>query len=115
MSHYAELRDRLGTQPDHPRFVGAPITVDGLSPDELGALWPLLQRVHWNPDAGGAATNTVDEWLNGMPGLKVVSSLPFLASHRDDVHSTIFGFRNTRYSSIIDATEREMMAMVGMS
>ena len=63
MSHYAELRDRLGTQPDHPRFVGAPITVDGLSPDELGALWPLLQRVHWNPDAGDALRQQAEEVL----------------------------------------------------
>lgn len=63
MSNYTELRDRLGTQPDHPRFVGAPITVDGLSPDELGALWPLLQRVHWNPDAGDALRQQADEVL----------------------------------------------------
>ncbi len=91
------------------------------TPHMMGMVFNVYNRsalewiADWNPDAGGADTNTVDEWLNGMPGLKVVSSLPFLASHRDDVHSTIFGFKNTRYTGIISATEREMMAMVGMS
>ncbi|MDN4058630.1 DUF4132 domain-containing protein [Massilia sp. YIM B02769] len=63
MSHYAELRDRLGTQPDHPRFVGVPIDIGGLSPDELGALWPLLQRVQWSPDAGDALRQQAGEVL----------------------------------------------------
>jgi len=63
MSHYVELRDRLGTQPDHPRFVGAPIDIGGLNPDELGALWPLLQRLHWSPDAGDALRQQADEVL----------------------------------------------------
>lgn len=112
---------RVAGRPEilHQRSLGDSRVIH--TPHMMGMVFNIYNRsalewiADWNPDAGGAATNTVDEWLNGMPGLKVVSSLPFLASHRDDVHSTIFGFRNTRYSSIIDATEREMMAMVGMS
>lgn len=111
---------RVAGRPEilHQRSLGTSRVIH--TPHMMGMVFNVYNRsalewiADWNPDAGGAATNTVDEWLNGMPGLKVVSSLPFLASHREDVHSTIFGFRNTRYSGIINATEREMMAMVGM-
>jgi hypothetical protein len=89
------------------------------TPHMMGMVFNVYNRTalewiaDWNPDNGGAQTNTIDEWLNAMPGLRVVSAVPFLASHREEVHSTIFGFKNTRYSSMIRATEREIMAMVG--
>lgn len=66
----------------------------------------------WNPSNGGAETNTIDEWLNMMPGLRVISTVPFLAGHREEAHSTIFGFKNTRYSGMIRATEREIMTLL---
>ncbi|MFT4012638.1 MAG: hypothetical protein QM682_04370 [Paracoccus sp. (in: a-proteobacteria)] len=69
----------------------------------------------WNPENGGAETNTIDEWMNLMPGLRVISAVPFLAGHRDEAHSTIFGFKNTRYSGMIRATEREIMSMLDPS
>lgn len=88
------------------------------TPHMMGMVFNVYNRTalewiaDWNPDDGGADTNTIDEWLNAMPGLKVVSAVPFLASHREDVHSTIFGFKNTRYSGMIRATEREILSMV---
>ncbi|RJE84124.1 glycosyltransferase family 25 protein [Paracoccus onubensis] len=66
----------------------------------------------WNPDEGGAETNTIDEWLNAMPGLRVVSAVPFVAGHREDVHSTIFGFKNIRYSGMISATEQKILSQL---
>ena len=66
----------------------------------------------WNPDEGGAETNTIDEWLNAMPGLRVVSAVPFVAGHREDLHSTIFGFKNIRYSGMINATEQKILSQL---
>ena len=43
MSTYADLLARLSAIPDHERFSGPPIDLAGLTPQELGALWPLLQ------------------------------------------------------------------------
>lgn len=42
----------------------------------------------------------------------MVSAVPFIAGHREDVHSTIFGFKNQRYSGMIRATEREILSQV---
>ncbi|MBB3225147.1 DUF4132 domain-containing protein [Pseudoduganella umbonata] len=44
MTTFAELHARLaGPFPDHERFTGPPVDIEGLAPDELGKLWPLLQ------------------------------------------------------------------------
>lgn len=74
---------------------------------------PALEWLaNWNPNLGGSDSNTIDEWLNTMPDLKVVSAVPFLAGHREDTHSTIFGFKNTRYKNMIQATERELLSLI---
>ena len=44
------MHARLTTRPDHPDFVGPPVDIGGISADELGALWPHLQRaLHDSP------------------------------------------------------------------
>ncbi|MDQ7263541.1 hypothetical protein NM680_17215 [Paracoccus sp. PS-1] len=88
------------------------------TPHMMGMVFNVYNRIalewmaDWSPDAGDASTNTIDEWLNSMPGLRVVSAVPFIAGHREDVHSTIFGFKNQRYSGMIRATEREILSQV---
>lgn len=45
MTTFAELHARLaGPAPDHERFTGPPLDLEGLTPEELGRLWPLLQQ-----------------------------------------------------------------------
>lgn len=51
MSTFSELQARLAARPDHPRFTGAPIDIAGLTPEELGALWPQLQAVRYEANA----------------------------------------------------------------
>ncbi|PTN02945.1 hypothetical protein C8N32_10456 [Rhodovulum imhoffii] len=66
----------------------------------------LERLADWAPDRGGIGTNSIDAWLGTMPGLRVVTTLPFLAGHRGDLTSSIFGFSNRRYDSMIKASER---------
>lgn len=88
------------------------------TPHMMGMVFNVYNRIAlermagWSPDAGDASTNTIDEWLNSMPGLRVVSAVPFIVGHREDVHSTIFGFKNQRYSGMIRATERKILSQV---
>ncbi|WP_199261006.1 glycosyltransferase family 25 protein [Paracoccus binzhouensis] len=88
------------------------------TPHMMGMVFNVYNRTalewmaDWNPEAGGTETNTIDEWMNAMPGLKVVSAVPFIAGHREDAHSTIFGFKNIRYSGMIRATEREILSRI---
>jgi len=51
MSAFSELQARLAARPDHPRFTGAPIDIAGLTPEELGTLWPQLQAVRYEAQA----------------------------------------------------------------
>lgn len=83
-------------------------------PQMMGMVFNIYNRralerlADWQPDHGDAHCNTIDEWLNRMAGLRVVTAVPFLAGHRRDQRSTIFGFQNLRYSRMIAATERQL-------
>lgn len=71
----------------------------------------LARLAAWSPAAGDPKTDTIDEWLSRMPDLRVVTSLPFIAGHDPDSVSTVFGFANRRYDSLISASERRLAAL----
>lgn len=66
----------------------------------------------WQPDNGDIEHNTIDVWLGATPGLHVITTLPFLAGHNLDARSTIFGFANKRYDSMIRASERRLEKLI---
>lgn len=72
----------------------------------------LERLAAWTPGGGRPEEDTVDVWLSRLPGLRVVTTLPFLAGHDPAATSTIFGFGNRRYESLIRATERRLAARV---
>jgi hypothetical protein len=74
---------------------------------------PALRHLAaWRPDRGGVAQDTIDAWLGRMPGLRVITTLPFLAKHDPQAVSTAFGFANRRYDSMIRASEKRLAARV---
>ncbi|ABS15448.1 methyltransferase type 11 [Brucella anthropi] len=66
----------------------------------------------WNPLDTDVATNTIDKYLERCEGLRVVLALPFLAGHKENVTSTLWGFENGRYTPMIAAAERRIEALV---
>ncbi len=56
---------------------------------------------NWNPDNLNAESNTIDKYLESQKNIKVVTTLPFLVGHREEVHSTLWGFKNTTYVEMI--------------
>jgi hypothetical protein len=75
----------------------------------VSALKKLAQWDVTNPDA---ATNTIDKYLESQANLRVVITLPHLVGHREDAHSSLWGFSNTQYSEIIGNSERQIKALV---
>ena len=72
-----------------------------------------LQRLaDWQPGRGEASSNTIDVWLSQMPGLRVVTSLPFLAGHNSGQRSTISGFCNQRYDGLIAGSTARLERLV---
>ena len=57
-------------------------------------------------------TNTIDRYLHHKNNLKVVVTLPFLVGHREEVHSTLWGFKNTQYIDWINKAEQQLALLV---
>ena len=55
----------------------------------------------WDDSDRNENTNTIDRYLETQTGLKVLTTLPFLVGHKEDLHSTLWGFQNTEYSLLI--------------
>lgn len=66
----------------------------------------------WNPEHRDAESNTIDRYLENQADLRVVVTCPFLVGHREEVHSTIWGFQNTQYIDMIQASEQRIARMV---
>ncbi|MBB4096121.1 methyltransferase type 11 [Brucella pecoris] len=70
----------------------------------------LLSR--WDPLDTDAVTNTVDRYLEGHKDLRVIVAVPFVAGHKEDATSTLWGFENQRYSPMIAEAQRKIEALV---
>lgn len=66
----------------------------------------------WNPLDTDAVTNTIDRYLECQESLRVVVALPFIAGHKEDATSTLWGFENARYTPMIAEAQRKIEALV---
>ncbi|WP_273767898.1 hypothetical protein, partial [Aeromonas hydrophila] len=66
----------------------------------------------WDPNNTDAVRNTIDRYLEGKENLRVIVTLPFIAGHKEEVTSTLWGFENGRYTPMIAAAERKIEALV---
>ncbi len=66
----------------------------------------------WDERGQTVAGGTIDRYLGATPGLDVVTCLPFLVRHRGGLSSSIWGFRNNRYDTLIGYSERRLARMV---
>jgi hypothetical protein len=51
-------------------------------------------------------SNTIDRYIENLPNLRVVTTVPFLVGHKEEVHSSLWNFKNTQYTSMIEESER---------
>ncbi len=68
----------------------------------------LRMMAEWNSNDRNDQTNTIDKFIERQAELRVVVALPFLVGHRDEVHSTLWGFQNNQYNSLIESSERKL-------
>ncbi len=61
----------------------------------------------WNPNYDNAETNTIDRYLERSP-LRTVVAHPYIVGHREELHSTLWGFQNTQYSDMIAESEMKL-------
>ncbi|PRF64474.1 hypothetical protein C6Q09_24600 [Burkholderia multivorans] len=68
----------------------------------------LRMLAEWDSNDRDDQTNTIDKFLERQADLRVVVALPFLVGHREDVYSTLWGFQNTQYNTLIENSERTL-------
>ena len=59
-----------------------------------------------------AANNTIDRYLEGSKNLRVVVALPFLVGHKEEVNSSLWGFNNVQYRTLIQKAESDLLRLM---
>lgn len=60
----------------------------------------------WDEKNIDAETNTIDRYVESAQDLIVVTTLPFLVGYAEEQQSTLWGFENSQYTSLIKASEK---------
>ncbi len=60
----------------------------------------------WEEKNIDAETNTIDRYVESAQDLVVVTTLPFLVGYAEEQQSTLWGFENSQYTSLIKASEK---------
>ena len=66
----------------------------------------------WDPENLDDKFNTIDRFLERQSDLRVVVTLPFFVGHREEAHSTLWGFQNNQYNDMINESEISLGNMV---
>jgi len=88
------------------------ITIDSMSSTVFNVYnKSALHRLScWNPMDIDPTTNTIDRYLAGKPGLRVIVTLPFIVGHLEEAESTLWGISNNKYAPEISRTELKIEA-----
>jgi hypothetical protein len=70
----------------------------------------LRKIAAWNQNDDNAQTNTIDRYLEHS-GLRIVTTDPYIVGHREELHSTLWGFQNTQYRDMIAESERTLSSL----
>lgn len=71
----------------------------------------LTAMAQWDEKNTDAEVNTIDAYLNANTALRVVVVLPFLVGHEEDMHSSLWGFQNTQYTSLIEQAQSDLQTL----
>jgi ubiquinone/menaquinone biosynthesis C-methylase UbiE len=66
----------------------------------------------WDPNNLDSKVNTIDRYIENQRSLRVVTTIPFLVGHKEEVYSTLWGFKNTQYVEWIKNSEAGLREMV---
>jgi GR25 family glycosyltransferase involved in LPS biosynthesis len=70
---------------------------------------------NWNPDIRDAKYNTVDRFIQRCDNLRIVTTIPFLVDHKEELDSTLWGFNNSTYHAMVHDATNKLLAATGKS
>ena len=56
----------------------------------------------WDETNRDSSGNTIDRYLERFGALNILTTHPFLVGHKEELHSTLWGFQNTQYNTLIE-------------
>lgn len=72
----------------------------------------LARLASWDYNYRDVHKNTVDRYLESLPNLDVVTTVPFIFGHKEDLASVLWGFNNSTYRQLIQASEKLLLDKV---
>ncbi|MGN6225930.1 MAG: DUF4915 domain-containing protein [Dyella sp.] len=63
----------------------------------------------WDDEDYDVESNTIDRYLERCTQLRVMTTLPFMVGHKEELYSTLWGMQNTQYTKLIEASQ-ELLA-----
>lgn len=72
----------------------------------------LETLVKWDSSNTDVDTNTIDRYIENQPSLKIITTLPFIVGHREELQSSLWGFENTQYVDMISKVETELLQKI---
>ncbi|MDD0823415.1 hypothetical protein PTQ27_02880 [Mannheimia sp. AT1] len=65
--------------------------------------------INWNEKDRDVSKNAIDRYIENQGMLRVVTTLPYLVSHREDAYSTLWGINNSVYTEMIKGSEKKLI------
>lgn len=60
----------------------------------------------WDDEDYDVESNTIDRYLERCTQLRVMTTLPFMVGHKEELYSTLWGMQNTQYTKLIEASQQ---------
>ena len=73
------------------------------------SVYPSL--IAWDETNDDVYSNTIDRALEAMH-LNIITTVPFLVGHKEDLSSEIWGFQNTEYNDMIARSSEKLVKLV---
>lgn len=73
------------------------------------SVYPSL--IAWDETNDDVYSNTIDRALEAMH-LNIITTVPFLVGHKEDLSSDIWGFQNTQYNDLIASSSEKLVKLV---
>lgn len=90
------------------------IELDKMTSTVFNIYHPLVYNhiVAWDETNLDRDINAIDRYIENLPNLSIMTTLPFLVGHKEEHHSTVWGVQNTHYSDIIAKSVALLQSMI---
>ncbi|WP_440973086.1 GT99 family glycosyltransferase N-terminal domain-containing protein [Pseudomonas koreensis] len=66
------------------------------------SVFPKVMK--WDENFRDPYKNTIDRFIESQSNIDVITTAPFLVGHKEELMSTLWGFKNTQYTDMINAS-----------